>query len=1428
MKFIYLFLFLFLFSFVSAELNIGYDVDVDVNNVILDVPETPINYSLVNVNNSQYLQGYTPSTLYTYYKSLFDDIYCELTGCTMEGDIDMDDHDITNADNFNMTGVFRQGVDGNMFVYDTGDEIHHVNADLEKFDELRVNTFSTNLNLTTFYNSTGYYINISAKDGGKISFITAVGPDAISETFDETNYVLELTAGTNETPLLNRIYAYISGGEPVWGVSISGPTIKHAMAARILLGADDNVPYAASLQEDGQEGFLKRVQRRFRKEGLLYESGFDYIATATDLNIGNGSYINGIYDSLNTGEINISEGFYIVHTNGSYQWYNGFDEITEYSDGTSIGVNKYFNIIFGVTPYNGATNIYGVVQSEPNTEYTSVALAYADSDNTVKVYPSEEFLKTFFLPTVRIVIKRGSTAQILPNGYYAEDYRGGVAGGVSSGGGLSETDPIWTADKPDYFRVDGTSTMQGNANFGGYNITNVGTLFTNNIGTVSLDEVRFEDHISLRGNELREVSSINGGGSTIDIEDVFDMSGNDILDAGSIHATDYNIASGAKSFKINYVVDSTFATAFKIDGEPADTEDTSMILALGAEDFIVMGPGANGQPSSGLPTGRFDDMRIGAEGEIYLDGSDRTVSVSRDSYFAGNLEVTGNIVANNFQSGNSLALYGQSEAEFQVTLYYKDVVQDGGTSYVLRLSGAYDNDTNADYDVEIDGYSANVWTFKWRRNGGTWTTGVPVTGFFSLLENGIKVSFLGNASTVPTIGDAYSFTAVAEPVSSLLVDTVNDLTSVGGRLLVKRGTPTDIVASGTIKLATPWIAPNEDLVPTPVPEGLIEADGWTLTFTNGTLSGNTYNITNTLRVGSESSIGITITSGWAIGDSFIINGQTPNLAILDVDGTLTVDDISTFNGQLIVNDSLKLAYEIEPLSVGQGLKFNNDFQEVDFNFNDLIDIDDIFSESIDLEKSSIAVGSLEKDVALSINNGLGGTITDKYLIEANTSGNTNVVNLYGMRLLDTLTYATNNYGITLESDHAGWGAVWWGAANDMKQWFDGTDGNIDVTLTSPSSELNIIGNINNTNYNMTSKYYYGDGSLLTGISGGIWTDVSGVATYNGNVNATGDMIIGNNINVEENITASKLFTSEIFTGTGTDASIGTTIKDGIRFEALAGGAVRNIRVVSNGLTVQDWNYVNFGTPSVQTNLPGNQNIAGWSNVEGVINANGGISLDDNDEFNIGTGNDVTFDFNSADLILASTGATANDEFLINNFDTVSISGNSDIGGKLNVSESIEYNGTLITHSPFVTCGAEENKCFFADFSTETTGWCRKSGRGVWSCDSDNIEVLKKLEVEVSRETSKNVCKENNYSWSREGCYEIVKVSKTRSQVAEQYNESIYEQVNSTRRVLDDNLNVVVETYGKDVLVDTIQKYRLKKDCGWNEKDEYYCMERVLR
>lgn len=58
-----------------------------------------------------------------------------------------------------------------------------------------------------------------------------------------------------------------------------------------------------------------------------------------------------------------------------------------------------------------------------------------------------------------------------------------------------------------------------------------------------------------------------------------------------------------------------------------------------------------------------------------------------------------------------------------------------------------------------------------------------------------------------------------------------------------------------------------------------------------------------------------------------------------------------------------------------------------------------------------------------------------------------------------------------------------------------------------TGNFNVTGNIE-TPENVTASFFKGDGSELTGIAGGIWTNVSGTATYEDNVNITGNLSIG--------------------------------------------------------------------------------------------------------------------------------------------------------------------------------------------------------------------------------------------------------------------------------------------------------------------------------
>lgn len=89
---IYILLGMFFISFASAT-SVGTG-EITEGKVIYT---SPINYSEVNVNNSQYFQGYTPTTFKDWLITQFNSVYCALTGCTMEGDIDMGGNNIENA-----------------------------------------------------------------------------------------------------------------------------------------------------------------------------------------------------------------------------------------------------------------------------------------------------------------------------------------------------------------------------------------------------------------------------------------------------------------------------------------------------------------------------------------------------------------------------------------------------------------------------------------------------------------------------------------------------------------------------------------------------------------------------------------------------------------------------------------------------------------------------------------------------------------------------------------------------------------------------------------------------------------------------------------------------------------------------------------------------------------------------------------------------------------------------------------------------------------------------------------------------------------------------------------------------------------------------------------------------------------------------------
>jgi len=132
--------------------------------------EIPTAESNLSVNNSQYLQGYTPVTLRSWMQVTYNTLYCELVGCTMTGDINLGYNDITNVNNINATS-------GNFT------DLYVSNSTLYIGDNIKLsatNGAESVLNITGGNLSAGYYY-------GSGEFLTDLNLTGISFDGDTIN-----------------------------------------------------------------------------------------------------------------------------------------------------------------------------------------------------------------------------------------------------------------------------------------------------------------------------------------------------------------------------------------------------------------------------------------------------------------------------------------------------------------------------------------------------------------------------------------------------------------------------------------------------------------------------------------------------------------------------------------------------------------------------------------------------------------------------------------------------------------------------------------------------------------------------------------------------------------------------------------------------------------------------------------------------------------------------------------------------------------------------------------------------------------------------------------------------------------------------------------------------------------------------------------
>lgn len=203
---------------------------------------------------------------------------------------------------------------------------------------------------------------------------------------------------------------------------------------------------------------------------------------------------------------------------------------------------------------------------------------------------------------------------------------------------------------------------------------------------------------------------------------------------------------------------------------------------------------------------------------------------------------------------------------------------------------------------------------------------------------------------------------------------------------------------------------NDDVIPNPLPSGVIEENGHFVIFLNGSAQGEIRAITNSGNMGDDY-IRLNDTTGIAIGDRVTIYVKSEGVANLDVEGGINANGTSTFYGDLVANKTVYLPYTLYPLvHYTQGLKFHNYFQTIDFNSNDIINVNGLSMGG------GLTVGNLEvyeSGTKLL----LGGPInyTGISFNDISTYSSNNVNYYYAMHLIDGVGgTVVNDWGIKVE------------------------------------------------------------------------------------------------------------------------------------------------------------------------------------------------------------------------------------------------------------------------------------------------------------------------------------------------------------------------------------------------------------------------------
>ena len=317
---------------------------------------------------------------------------------------------------------------GDVWVKDTEGSWHFLTRSMDLQDRLFSDLLLNEVNSTL--------------DGTNMTIVESRGETLIvnidsNETITEkTQDSVTIVEGTNITPVKNFIY-YADKENPTLTRSATEPTDDNAAISQLIQGS--GYTYASVIDEQSEEKAIRRIFDRFYSQGPLYESGYNQDATATNINFTGGNMILITHEDISTNILDTDTGYFYIEDGTDYIQLTGLDGIDEYSDGTPISNNKYFNVVFGVIHNdleNQSNRMIAVIQ-DGTSEYTTLSGAEIDTSRLSNFFVADNLLNKMYIPIARVVMQRtgGSTntIQTLSTGNNFIDIRGvtSSAGGAS-------------------------------------------------------------------------------------------------------------------------------------------------------------------------------------------------------------------------------------------------------------------------------------------------------------------------------------------------------------------------------------------------------------------------------------------------------------------------------------------------------------------------------------------------------------------------------------------------------------------------------------------------------------------------------------------------------------------------------------------------------------------------------------------------------------------------------------------------------------------------------------------------------------------------------------------------------------------------------------------------------------------------------------